>query len=98
MLVLVIGDAALSASSAAAATAAAISAALIGPVFAPRWSVSLVEAATVPLAMAGVIIFWLIVPIAGAAKVAGLDAAVADACAVVQALRTDVAGTVTLSP
>lgn len=78
-LTLLFSEIALGASSAAGAIAAILSTALLAPVIAPRWSSSAVEASTVPLAAVGVLVFWVILPIAGAGRAAGLsDADLAD--------------------
>ena len=79
-LTLLIGEVALQRSSAVAAASAALSALLTAPLFAPRWSLSIIEAGTVPAAVLGVLVLWVVVPIAGAAKVAGIGANVARGC------------------
>lgn len=70
-LLLLIGELSLGVTAAAGAAAAALSALTITPLFCPRWSRSHLEALSVPLALAGVLVFWVIIPIAGAGKVSG---------------------------
>jgi hypothetical protein len=80
VLLLFISELVLSVSSAAGAMAAATSAFMLTPVLAPRWSLSIIEALSVPLAVVGALIFWLIIPMAGSVKVSGVSAAVVDSC------------------
>lgn len=74
----------MGASSAPPSIVAAISALLITPVMAPRWSSSALEAATVPIAVIAAIIFWVMIPIAGAGKVSGVTEAEVSTCGLIQ--------------
>jgi hypothetical protein len=83
-LTLLISDAAIGASTAAPSITAAVSALLLAPVMAPRWSTSLVEACTVPLALLAVLVFWIIIPIAGSSAVSSFPASDLSSCALIQ--------------
>ena len=95
-LLLLIGEVSLGVSSAAAGAAAAASALLISPLFCPRWSRSRFEAISVPLAIVGVLVFWVIIPIAGAGKVSG--AAEAGACPLTALIDAGPLPPVTVAP
>jgi hypothetical protein len=87
ILFLLISEAALGVSSAAGAIAVVVSTLMIAPVFCPRWNRSLIEVLTVPVAFAGVLLFWVIIPLAGAAKIASLKAADVETCPLTRLLR-----------
>eukprot|EP00892_Ulva_mutabilis_P009793 jgi/Ulvmu1/7186/UM034_0095.1 len=84
LITLIISELALGVSSAAAAIAAVLSVLAIAPVIAPRWATSAMEAATVPLAVAGAILFWVVLPIAGAGRAAGITDTELASCVNVQ--------------